>query len=151
MWVMIYEQAAGGVIVSWSKGMTQVLLIKDKKGRWTYPKGVKKLTETKVETARRGVSEEVGIKRLKLLQQLTPVKYKYKWEGRLITKTVYYYLFQNHGQKSIKPQIEEGIMDVQWFPLKAAFKFIGYPRTNQSLLIETQKYIHSQFTTYHSI
>ena len=139
---MKFEHSAGGVIISNKSGQLQVLLLKDKGGKWTFPKGLVEKGENEVAAAKREIGEEVGIKRLKLLNKIRTIDYMYKWEGQFIKKTVTYYLFQNHGQKSLHPQHEEGIMAVKWYPLNEALKIIGYPRTNKLVLEEAFKFLN---------
>lgn len=136
---MKHETSAGGVIIARKNNQLLVLLIKDKNNNWTFPKGLIEDGENEEETAKREIGEEVGIRDLKLIAPLTPVKYFYKWEGNLINKTVYYYLFQNSAQEHLKPQTEEGIMDVKWFHLKKAMEIVGYKKTNRMILEEAEK------------
>lgn len=128
------EISAGGVIVAMIKGKWHVLLLKDKNGNWTFPKGLIEKGEAFRETAVREIGEEVGITTLKFIKGLASVDYLYKWEGNLIKKTVHYFLFENGGYEKLIPQTKEGIMDVKWFPFQEAVSLVGYPKTNQPLL-----------------
>ena len=85
---MRYETSAGGVIIAYKpKGKIPfVLLLKDKSGKWTFPKGLVEKNENQEKTAKREISEEVGIKKLTLLAKLHPVEYLYKWEEKLVKK-----------------------------------------------------------------
>lgn len=130
------EFSAGGVIIAYKNKSSYILLIKDKKNKWTFPKGLIERGEAREDTAVREVAEEVGIKKLKLIRKLTPVKYFYKWEGKLRQKYVYYYLFENSATEKLKPQHEEGIMAVKWFSFNKALDIIGYKRTNLKILKE---------------
>ena len=136
---MKYETSAGGVIVARKNGRLQVLLIQDKTGKWTFPKGLIEKGENLSQTAIREIGEEVGIKHLKLLARLTPIKYLYKWEGKLVAKTVYYYLFRNGGTEKLAPQREEGILQVRWVPWEKVTEVVGYPKTNLVVLQEVQQ------------
>ena len=131
------EVSAGGVIVR-KKGRTwEVLLISDMNSEWTFPKGIIEEGEDPQKAAIREVQEEVGLTSLKLLASLTPTRYVYK-RGELIQKTVFYYLFTSQGHEVLLPQASEGISDAKWVLLNLAFRFIGYPKTNVSLLQEVQ-------------
>src|SRR3989344_2282132 len=135
---MKYETSAGGVIVARKDNKLQVLLLKDKTAKWTFPKGLIEAGEKKQETAVREIGEEVGIKNLKLIAPLKPVQYFYKWNGELRRKTVHYYLFRNGGEEQLTPQLAEGIMEVRFFPWNDAKKIIGYPKTNKGIIQEVE-------------
>lgn len=136
---MRFETSAGGLIIATKNDVTHILLIKDKSGNWTFPKGLIESGEDSETTAKREIEEEVGVRQLKFLSRLTPIEYFYRWEGALTKKKVYYYLFQNGGNENLKPQRDEGIMDVKWFPLSKTGDLIGYKKTNKPILEEAQK------------
>ncbi|HCS78218.1 TPA: hypothetical protein DIV55_00575 [Patescibacteria group bacterium] len=133
------ETSAGGVIVAEKNHELHVLLLKDKNGKWTFPKGLIEIGEKREVTATREISEEVGLKNLKLIAPLAPATYLYRWEGKLKKKTVHYYLFKGKGTELPTPQTEEGILQVRWIPFSEAEKIIGYPQTNKKLLRETME------------
>lgn len=141
---MKYETSAGGVIVAAKDKKLLVLLLQDKKGEWTFPKGLIERGENREKTAEREIAEEVGIKKLTLIASLPPVEYFYKWEGALIKKKVYYYIFRNGGEEKLIPQRDEGIMDVRWFSLAEAAKVIGYKKTNVPVLKEAIEKLNQQ-------
>jgi 8-oxo-dGTP diphosphatase len=141
---MQYETSAGGVIVGEKNGKSVVLLLKDKSGNWTFPKGLVEKGENPESAAHREISEEVGIKHLQLVAPLTPIHYYYKWEGKLKKKTVYYFLFQGKGSEIPTPQTDEGILEVRWFSLEQAEQVVGYRKTNSPVLKEAaQKFLIS--------
>lgn len=133
---MKYETSAGGVVVAHKNNQFRVLLLEDKKGKWTFPKGLVEGGESREKTAEREIAEEVGIKKLTLITSLSWIEYFYKWEGALVRKRVYYYLFTCEGEERLKPQREEGIMDVKWFVWEEAEKAIGYKKTSLAILRE---------------
>lgn len=135
---MKYETSAGGVIVASKNHRWQILLIKDKSGQWTFPKGLVEKNELKETAARREIGEEAGIRKLKLVSAFAPIEYFYRWEGKLIKKNVFYFLFKNGGEEKLSPQREEGILEVHWFSLEDAKKIIGYPKTNTGILKEVE-------------
>lgn len=129
------ETSAGGIIVSFRKGQAYVLLMKDMKGLWTFPKGKIEEGEDLQQTALREIEEEVGVKRLTFISELTPVMYWYFRKGA-IRKTVHYFLFRSTTLQKVQPQTEEGITEAKWVPWEEASGIIGYSKTNRPLLRE---------------
>jgi len=138
---MRYEESAGGIIIAREKKGVFVLLLKDPKGKWTFPKGLIEDDEDRIKCAKREIAEEVGLKRIKFLKELSHAKYRYTWEQELINKTVYYYLFESDRQQKLIPQQEEGIQDVKWFFFDKALEIIDYKKTNKKILEEAQEFI----------
>lgn len=136
------ETSAGGVVIKQGKKIAWMLLLQDKNGKWTFPKGLMETNETPQITASREVTEEVCISKLKLQGSLKPVSYWYRWEGKPKHKTVHYFLFTTEGDEKLVPQHEEGIMAAKWFPLSEVEKVIGYAKTNKHLVKEAiQKFM----------
>lgn len=129
------EVSAGGIIVSVKNGQRYILLMKDMKGLWTFPKGKIEEGEDLQQTALREIEEEVGVKRLTFISELTPVMYWYFRKGA-IRKTVHYFLFRSATLQKVKVQTEEGITEAAWVPWEEASGIIGYPKTNRPLLRE---------------
>lgn len=132
--------SAGGVIVCSVLQRWYVLILKDMKGAWTFPKGIVEKRETRQSAALREIFEEVGLSRIKMLAPLTPVHYTFKRNG-MFKKTVYYYLFISKIRTKAKPQKTEGVRDAKWVQLRHARDIIGYRETNIPLLEETWKFI----------
>lgn len=145
------EISAGGVIVKKSQDTWDLLVLKDMKGNWTFPKGLIDEGEEEEEAARREIFEEVGLRFLTRIGKLRPIHYKYQrngpassGRGELIDKTVIYFLFEFVGKEKLVPQKEEGINEIRWVPLDAAKKIVGYPKTNGPLLKEAITYLKSK-------
>lgn len=140
---MKYETSAGGVIIAYKNKTPYVLLLKDKSSKWTFPKGLIEKSEDTEKTAKREIAEEVGIKKLTFIAALSPIEYFYKWEGKLVKKKVYYYIYRNEMEERLKPQRSEGIMEVKWFILEKAMDIIGYKKTNKGVLKEVMHHLES--------
>mgnify|MGYP001576614113 CR=1 FL=1 len=128
------EVSCGGVVVSGTPDTMMVLLLKDPAGKWTFPKGLIEKDENQIDCAAREIAEEVGLKHVVHLKDLTDVHYKYRWENELIDKTVHYFLFKGDQNMPLSPQAEEGIQEVKWFLLPEARRIVGYRKTNVPLL-----------------
>ena len=111
-----------------------VLLIRDKKNEWTFPKGLIEPEEKPERTAAREIQEETGLKTMRLVTPLSPVSYFYTWKERKVYKTVSYFLFEGDMAEALTPQTEEGITEVKWVSLVQAKEIIGYKKTNSKIL-----------------
>ncbi|MBE3593729.1 MAG: NUDIX hydrolase [Candidatus Carbobacillus altaicus] len=106
------DVAAGGVVIEWRDGEPYVLLIADRFGRITLPKGHLENGETLEQAAVREVQEETGL-RARIVRFLGETRYAFTDpSGGVIDKVVHYYLMAVSGG-TLKAQLEE-IDGVQW-------------------------------------
>ncbi len=96
----------------------QILLVQLLAGHWSFPKGHPEKDETPKYCANRELSEETGLYVLRYLSE-NPLTEHYAFErnGRLVAKTVTYYLAEVAGQLAMQPSELKGI---DWFSLEAA-------------------------------
>lgn len=134
------EISAGGIIIYRSKEDVYVLLMKDMKGNWTFPKGKIEKDEAIFDAAAREIEEEVGLIDLSLIAEL-PVSTYWYFRQKFIKKNVHYFLFQSKTKQKPTVQKEEGITEAKWVMLKEALQCIGYPKTNLPLLNEANTYL----------
>lgn len=104
--------SAGGVVYRRGEGGLQVLLIRDRFGRWTVPKGHVEEGERPEEAALREIREETGITG-RVVAALPPTTYYFRHRGVLVRKTVHHFLVEAVGGE-LRPQ-EEEIADARWF------------------------------------
>lgn len=112
------EISAGGVVYVKDNGAIHIMLIEDRYGRWSLPKGKQEQGETLPETALREVREETGIIGT-IVAPIETIYYTYNHPtiGH-IQKEVHYYLVEKIAGE-VAVQIEE-IRSVHWFePLRA--------------------------------
>lgn len=116
--IPLKEVSAGGVVFSRNNGDLKVMLIEDRYGRWSLPKGKQEQGETIEQTALREIREETGIIG-KAISPIETIYYTYNHpEYGLVHKEVHYFLVEK-VQGEVKVQIEE-IRNVHWLdPLKA--------------------------------
>ncbi len=134
------ETSAGGLIVCKDGNTWKILLMKDRKNVWTFPKGIPEGDEDPKTTALREIEEEVGIRDLVIVTELHPVTYWY-FREKSVKKTVYYFLCISKTMQLPVVQTEEGISEAKWVTLEEALSLIGYPKTNHPLLKEVMNKI----------
>jgi len=134
------ETSAGGIIVYRNNQTWEILVMKDRKGAWTFPKGKVEGEEGLEHAAIREITEEVGLTNLSLIAPLTPVTYWY-FRGDSIKKTVQYFLFRSETKQTPIVQTEEGISEAKWVDMETALTIIGYPQTNLPLLKDVMRKI----------
>lgn len=130
------EISAGGLIVCKRDGKWWILLMKDPKGEWTFPKGKIEKGEDTLKTATREIGEEVNLHNLSYRATLTPSQYWYYRDGA-VKKTVHYLVFEVPKMEKPTVQKEEGIQEARWVRFDEADDMIGYPKTNAPLLEES--------------
>jgi len=95
---IIKQTSAGGIVYKKIGKQKQWLICQHSQHKgWVFPKGLvgdKNQKEKPEEAALREVEEEGGIK-TKIVNR-NPIKthYQYQWKGKLISKTVYYFLME---------------------------------------------------------
>ena len=103
----------------------EVLLIKDSYGRWTWAKGHIEEGETPEEAAVREISEETGLKELKILKELGKQEYFFTLKGEKTFKTVHVFLVEASGGEELNIQISE-IQEGKWYSPEDALDRIEY-------------------------
>jgi ADP-ribose pyrophosphatase YjhB (NUDIX family) len=110
---MKYTTGAGGIVLNKKK---QILLITNGKILWGFPKGRVNPNETILETAKREIYEESGVKDLELLGDLGEYKRtqlnRDGTENPNIIKTIHMFLFITSEMK-LKP-IDKDIAHARW-------------------------------------
>lgn len=133
------KRAAGCVVYRHdAAGVLWILLIRDKYGKWTIPKGHLEKSENDADAAVREVFEETGV-RGELGALISRIEYDVlskKGERRL--KQVAFFLLRT-AQIDSTPQAKEGIDAAEWYAPDAALARIGYPQVRvvleQALLL----------------
>lgn len=126
------EYTAGGMVWRRVEDQYQILMIQDRMGRWTIPKGHVEEGESLEETALREIGEETGLHELKLGERLDKIHFFYRREGKLIFMTTYVFLIEATGDSdAVVPEDSEGIADVKWFPADEAIRLVEYRDTER--------------------
>lgn len=128
----VREYTAGGVVFRRSEDGVEILMIQDRLGRWTIPKGHVEEGESLEQTALREVAEETGLTRLRLGDKLEKLHFFYRKEGKLIFMTTHVFLMEALGDTdTLSRGDSEGIVDVKWFDQKRALGLIEYRDTER--------------------
>jgi 8-oxo-dGTP pyrophosphatase MutT (NUDIX family) len=128
----VREYTAGGVVYRRSGEAVEILMIQDRLGRWTIPKGHVEAGETIEQTAVREVTEETGLQDLQLGDKLDKLNFFYRREGKLIFMTTYVFVMEATGQTdALVPGDSEGIADAKWFDAGEALQLVEYRDTER--------------------
>lgn len=128
----VREYTAGGVVFRRAGERIEILMIQDRLGRWTIPKGHVEEGESLEQTAVREVAEETGLSDLRLGEKLDKLHFFYRKEGKLIFMTTYVFLMEALGDTDkVVPENSEGIVDAKWFDSVKALGLIEYRDTER--------------------
>ena len=136
------DKSFGIIPVSKQEKEYKFLLVRHNVGHWAFPKGHPEIGETEEESAKREFREETGIKEeVDLISSaIFYEKYQYEFSGKLIDKTVKYFLgFVDHKNK-IKIQ-EKEIQDFKWVSYNEAMKLITF-EDGKKVLQEAFEYLY---------
>ncbi len=104
-------EAAGGIVCN---QYGKILFIK-RLGKWDLPKGKIEKGESLEQAALREVEEETGLKEMKIREFLNTTYHIYtERNGDKILKTTHWFIMDYNGNETPKPQVEEGIIQVDW-------------------------------------
>lgn len=128
--------AGGGVV--FNQNNEALFIYRNKK--WDLPKGKTEKNESIDKTALREVMEEVGIKRLEMVDFLCHTYHIYKTrKGEFILKNTFWFAMSTN-QESYKLQKEEGIEKAKW---QKVASFLNYTKPYYSNIADVcRKAIH---------
>ncbi len=128
---MPVERSAGAVIFRKETDVTEYLLLHYQSGHWDFPKGHIEKEEKEVDTVKREVEEETGLKDLKIIEDLKEqIKYFFKLKGQSIFKTVIFYLAETKT-KEVKISWEH--IGYKWLPYEEAIEQLTFKNAKDVL------------------
>lgn len=133
---MPIEKSAGAVIFYKNKEIEYLLLhypgsANKTKDYWDFPKGHIEKGETEIETVKREVFEETGLKDIEIIPGFkTSIKYFFQKEGKKIFKIVVFYLAKANT-KEVKISFEH--IGFIWLPFDKAVEVVTYKNAKEVL------------------
>ena len=130
---VIEETLAAAFVFQKKDGVYQMVLILDIFGYWTFPKGHKENEEEIEETIKREITEETGLKEVKIIKKLGERSYiaKDPEKGR-IKRNVTDFLVEAFGNTELKIEKSPGIKDGKWFNIDEVLELKRYPDAEES-------------------
>lgn len=125
---------AGGVVYRLGGPEPEVLLILDRSGNWTLPKGHLEAGETPVQAAVREVREETGVT-AEIGELVGQTVYTFPGPAGMEEKVVHYFLMTVPETAAATAQPEEGVQAVRWVAAAKAAAGAGYSNIRALLAV----------------
>jgi 8-oxo-dGTP pyrophosphatase MutT (NUDIX family) len=120
------QVSAGGILFRRREDETELCLIRDDYGYWTFPKGKLEPGETPEQAALREVREEVEVAQTSIVAALGTNKYHFRIGENTVNKTVHWFLMEVAPGVECTPVRAERVQDAGWFPAETALSTVGY-------------------------
>lgn len=132
---MPFEKSAGAVIFKKNKKIEYLLLHYPSSGKavkdyWDFPKGHIEKGEKEIDTVKREIEEETGLKNILIIEGFKEwIKYFFRFQGKTIFKIVTFYLAETRTEE-IKISSEH-----------IGFKWLNYQTASKELTFDNAKKI----------
>ena len=128
----VYVKAAGGLVINDQGALLCIM----RNGRWDLPKGKAEYNEDLQQTAIREVMEETGLPKPKLISPLNNTYHIYMMGNRYLLKKTCWYTMIAKETAGMKPQEDEGITALRWFPMNEIDEVVydTYPALRELLI-----------------
>jgi len=141
---MPVEKSAGAVVFRREEEKIYYLLLdypstaKTPKDYWDFPKGHLEKGEKEIETAKREIEEETGLKDIEFVPVFKQwIKYFFKFQEKNVLKFVTFYLAETKTKK-VKISFEH--IGYQWLPYEQAIKQLKF-KNAQEILRKANQYL----------
>ena len=121
---MLLERSCGAIVFTRAGGGIRYVIVTEKEGAHSYPKGHMEGGETEMETAAREIYEETGLKPAFLPGFRAEDEYDLA-EKPGTRKRVVYFLAE-FGGEALSPVLENEIREIQLLPFDEALALIGH-------------------------
>lgn len=133
---MPIERSAGAIIFRKEGNKIFYLLLhypgtshRAEKDYWDFPKGHIEKGEKEIETVKREIEEETGLKDVKFVEGFNELtKYFFKFEGKNILKFVTFYLVET---KTKKVEVSFEHLGYQWLPYERALEQLTFENSRE--------------------
>jgi 8-oxo-dGTP pyrophosphatase MutT (NUDIX family) len=128
------DQSMGVIVFFRFPRSVKYLLIKHKKGHWSFPKGHADKGELKLEAALRELKEETGVTKIQLLKKRVILTDTYKFtngKGVKILKKVDYFIAEAKNKK-VKIDYNE-VTNFKWCTLKEGLEKVTFSESKSIL------------------
>lgn len=126
------EVSAGGVVVRQAGDQALFLVIRDSYRNWGFPKGHLQPGEAAHDAAMREVTEETGLKPLRIVGEVETIDWYFRFRGYLVHKVCHFFLLETESEETT-PQREEGITACRWEPFDRAVELVAYENAREVL------------------
>lgn len=128
---MPLEKSAGAVIFRKERGIVKYLLLHYESRHWDFPKGHIEKGEKELETVKREVEEETGLKDLEFIEGFKEwIKYFFRYKEKNVFKIVTFYLAET---KTEKVEISFEHIDYKWLPYEEALEQLTFKNAKEIL------------------
>lgn len=134
---MLVEKSAGAVIFRKEDNKIYYLLLhypssaRAPQEYWDFPKGHIEKGEKEIDTVRREVEEETGLKDIKFLNGFKEgMRYFFRFQGKNILKFVTFYLAET---KTKEVKVSEEHLDYAWLPYQKAIERLKFKNAKEIL------------------
>lgn len=125
---------AGGIIFRRKDHGIEIFFFRDPFGRFTFPKGKQELGETLVQTSIREIREETGLQNLRFIAPIGKSAFRFRREGLVYEKNVYFFLFEAPGSAEVKLAGDAAIAgEARWIKAHQAFAASSYRNLDRLL------------------
>ena len=136
------ERSAGAIVFKKDKEPIYLLLHYEAK-HWDFPKGNIEKGEDDIETVKREIEEETGIKDIEIVKDFKEkIQYYFKFKDELINKTVIFYLAKTNT-KQIKLSFEH--TGSIWLPYEKAIEKLTFKNAKE-ILKKANKFLKTHKT-----
>lgn len=128
---IMIQISAGAVIIRKDETNEKIYfcMLKYPKGYWGLSRGWIEEGEKEIDTAKREIKEETGLKEIKIVSGFREkAHFQFKSKGKIVHKTTIFFLATTK-QKKIKKSIEH--QDIGWFEYEEILKLPMYENTKE--------------------
>ena len=124
-----YHRSAGGIVVSRLATDASVAMLHRANGEWTLPKGHLMRGESSRDAALREIAEEVGLDRVKIVENLGTIDYTFQVPGSPKPhhkEVVFYLALSSSGEVPLSKEDNPKFDGAQWLSFDEALALCTY-------------------------